>query len=214
MRRLAVLLTVGVVFGVSAGDEKPAAKYSFFTGSSISGGGGGKSYGLTGGVVVCEQKSLRPLVWFGASKPNDGKSQFLYLLIFKTPADFNGMKGFGLSGEGRGSSREGVQGTLAVEFQKKKVEVSYKFPVDPKTHAVLKQTLSVGGLEVKEGEPRVFVVDLTGEKVKYTPVKVELPKDAPDVNKERSQEWGDAIQRTIEQLKNDSGELKKLLEAK
>jgi hypothetical protein len=214
MSRMAFLLSACVVVGVSAGDEKPAMKYSYLTGTSVSGGGGGKSHGLAGGVLVCEQKSLRPLAWFGAAKPDDGKSQFLYLLLFKTPADFDGTKNFGFSVTGRGSSRDGVEGTMTVELQKKKVEVAYKFPTDPKTHAVLKQTLSVGGREVKEGDPRVFVVDLTGEKVKYTPVKVELPKDAPDVSRERSEELGSLIQRAIEQLQKDSPELKKHLEAK
>ena len=106
-----------------------------------------------------------------------------------------------------------MAGTLAVEMIEKKIEVAYEFPVDPKTHAVLKQSLTIGGREVKEGDPRVFVVDLTGEKVTYTPVKVDLPKDAPDVSREKGDEWGEAIQRAVDQLKKDSPELKSLLGA-
>lgn len=221
MRRVAFLLTACVVVAAAVllpvlADEKKAApaKYTYIGGTSYSGSGGGTSHGLAAGVVVCEQASLRPIAWFGAAKPSGEKSQFLYLLIFKTPAGSDVSSGFSSSVSGRGSSTDGVEGTMTVELVKKKVEVAYKFPTDPKSHAVLKQSLSVGGREVKEGDPRVFVVDLTGEKVTYTPVKVELPKDAPDVSQEKSEEWGAVVQRAVEQLKKDSPELKKLLDVK
>ena len=199
---------------VRADDAKPApTKYTYVTGNAVSGAGGGTTHGVSGGVLICEQQSMRPVAWFGAAKPTDGKSQFIYLLIFKTAEGFKGRDSFELSWSGRGSSDDGVEGTMAVAFSKKKVEVEYKFPTDRKTHALLKHSLKIGGQEVKDGDPRVFVVDLTGEKVTYTPVKVELPKVAPDVSQEKSDEWGPMVQQAIDKLKADSPELKKLLDA-
>jgi hypothetical protein len=221
MRRVAILQIVCVVVIVTTvltvqADDKPVPtkKFTYMSGSKASGGGDGTSHGLAADVLVCEQKPLRPIAWFGAFKPSDGKSQYLYILIFNTPADFDGSNHLVVSVNASSSSDTGAKGSMAVEMTKKKFEVTYKFPTDPKTHAVLKQSLTVGGQEVKEGDPRVFVVDLTGEKVTYTPVKVELPKDVPDVSQEKSEEWGAVVQRAVEQLKKDSPELKKLLDTK
>jgi hypothetical protein len=221
MSRAAVLLgvcvagTLAAPAGGRADDLKPAAPpYAYFTGTASRGGGDGAFYGLAGSVLVCEQKSLRPVAWFGASKPTDGDSHYLYLLIFKTTADFDGRRAVSCSFRLASSSEEGQEGTIAADLAGKKVEVAYKFPTDPKTHAVRKPSLTVGGREVKEGDPHVFVVDFTGDKVTYTPVKVEFPKDVPDVSQEqKGEEWGTVVRRAVEQLKKDSPELKKLLEA-
>jgi hypothetical protein len=214
MRNRVTVLTFSIALlwgstpAISAADQ-----YFYLTGTAVRGSGDDTSHGLAAGVLVCEQKLLRPIALFGAAKPSAGKSQFLFLLIFKTAPDFDARSAFGSSVSGRGSSQDGVEGTMAVELAKKKVEVAYKFPTDPKSHAVLKQSLTVGGQEIKEGDPRVFVVDLTGDKVTYTAVKVELPKDVPDVSQEKNEEWGAAVQRAIDQLKKDSAELKKLLDS-
>jgi hypothetical protein len=218
MTRVAFLLMICVVVTATAllpgraDDKLVDGKYTYVHGASFR-GLGDTSYGLASGVLVCEKIPLRPIAWFGAVKPDAGKSQFLYLMIFKTPAGFNGARDFHVSWNGRSSSQDGVAGTLAVEMIGKKFEVTYEFPVDPKTHAVLKQSLVIGGREVKEGDPRVYVVDLTGERVTYTPVKVSLPKDAPDVSQEKDDEWGEAVQRAVDQMKKDSSELRSLLDA-
>jgi hypothetical protein len=218
MRRIAFLLIACLVVmvptrGSSEAADKNADKYAYFTGNMVRGSGDGATHGLAGDVLVCEQATLRPIAWFGAAKPDAEKSKFLYLMIFKTPAGFKGIRGLSVSVNGRGSSRDGVTGKMTVEMAKKKIEVAYQFPTDPKTHVVLKQSLTIGDQEIKDGDPRVFVVDLTGEKVTYTPVKVDLPKDAPDVSQERGDEWGEAVQRVVEQMKKDSPEVRKLLGA-
>ncbi len=173
-------LTVWCAFASPA--SAAGEKYTYLSDTQYSGASDGASFGLATGVVVCEQKPRRPIVWFGAFKPLNGKSQFLYLLIFKSPADFDAGS-FGMSYKGHGSSDTGAEGTATAQFGDKSFEVKYKFVTDPRTHALVKQSLAVGGREVKEGEPRVFVVDQTGKTVTYTPVKVELPKEAPDVSK-------------------------------
>jgi hypothetical protein len=219
MRTLsAILVAVPALLGGLAPTAVAADNYTYFTDRHYRGSTGDQSYGLATGVLVCEQKlpappiRFRPIAWFGAVKPTDGKGRFLYLLIFKTPANFVA-DSFRISFDGRGSSDTGVEGAVAVRVgTKMAVEVAYKFATDPMTHAVQKQSLTVGGREVKADEPRVFVVDLTGEKVTYTPVKVGLPKEAPDVSESKHDTWGPAVQRAVDQLKKDSPELKKLLD--
>jgi len=194
-----------------------ADHYTYFSDRHYSGSTGEQTYGLATSVLVCEQKlptpplGFRPIAWFGAFKPVDGKSQLLYLLIFKTQAGFTAGSVNG-SFDGHGSSDTGAEGKVAVKFGAKNVEVAYKFAMDPITHAVRKQSLTVGGREMKEGEPRVFVVDLTGEVVTCTPVKVGLPKEAPDVSESKTDSWGPAIERAVDRLKKDSPELKELLD--
>jgi len=204
-----------VVFSVAlsgfAPSVKAADRYTYFSDQEHRGKSGDLSFGLAPAIVVCEQKSLRPVAWFGAFKPNDGKSQFLYLLIFKVSPD---MGDFEMASQGRGSSSTGAEAKTVARLGKKQIEVAYKLITDAKTHTVRTQSLKLGDQEVKEGDTRVFVVDLTGENVKYLPVKGELPKDAPDVSKEKSEGWGHVVQKAIEQLKKESPELERLLEAK
>src|SRR5262249_2458634 len=101
MSRVAFLLPVCVL--VWAAGPRPAGaavkqsaplKSRYSTGTAVRGAGDGTSHGLAGGVLICEQQSLRPIAWFGAAKPSAEKSRFLYLLIFKTPAGFQGTKRF------------------------------------------------------------------------------------------------------------------------
>jgi hypothetical protein len=210
----AILVTVPALLCGLAPTAVAADNYAYFSDREYRGSNGDQSYGLATGVLVCEQKPpirLRPVAWFGAVKPADGKSQFLYLLIFKTPANFDAGS-LETSFDGHGSSDTGAEGTVATRVGTKKVGVTYKFALDPVTHALRKQSLTVGGREVKAGEPRVFVVDLTGEAVTYTPVNVELPKEAPDVSQANDHTWGPAVERAVDQLKKDSPELKKLLD--
>ena len=98
-----------------------ADKYTYFRDQEYTGRSGDKTYGLAPTVAVCEQKSLRPVAWFAASKPDDGKSRLLYLLIFKTPADYSA--GFQMSGQVRGSSNDGAEGKTAAVLGKQKVDL-------------------------------------------------------------------------------------------
>jgi hypothetical protein len=185
-------------------------QYTFFSDTEYRGASGDLTYGLATAVVVCEQRTLKPIACFGAAKPTNGQAHFLYLLIFKTKSD---ARVFGLSADSHGSSDAGAAGKVVVRLGKKQVEIAYDLTTDPKTHAVGKQSLALAGREVREGGPRVFVVDLTGEAVRCTPVKVELPKGVPDVSQGKGQAWGAVIEKAIEQLKKDSPELAKLLAA-
>ncbi len=125
---------------------------------------------VSGGVVVYEEKSQRPIAWFGAYKEPQGKAKYLYLLIFKTPGDYKDTGRLPFTSNGSRVENQ-QQCQMAVEFAKKKIEVEYKIDLDEKKQTLVKQVLKIGGKEVKEGEPRLFVVDLMHEKAVAHPVK-------------------------------------------
>jgi hypothetical protein len=171
---------------------------------------------LYGTVLAYELQTSRPLVGFGACKEPDKKGRYLYMLVFKTPKDFpanekpKGNPYYEFKGIATNGSQEC---TLAVEFAKKKVDIYYKIDLDAKKQTIVKQVLKIGGTDLKEGEPHVFVVDLTKEKIAYHPIKVELPDEVPDMTDEKDENWEAPIMRAVEQLKKKSPELKKLLES-
>jgi hypothetical protein len=65
---------------------------------------------------------------------------------------------------------------------------------------------------VKKGDPRVYLIDLTQDKVVYRSVMVDLPDDVPNFNdREKKQTWGPAVLRAIERLKERSPEVGQFL---
>src|SRR5262249_48868163 len=110
-----------------------ADDYTYVTDQHYRGSRGNQSFGIAAGALVCESKPpirLRPIAWFCAAKPNDGKSQFLCLIIFKTPAGFEAGSIEG-SFDHKGSSNTGAEGKGVLQFGKKKVvEFAYKFALD------------------------------------------------------------------------------------
>jgi hypothetical protein len=76
---------------------------------------------------------------------------------------------------------------------------------------VLKETLTLGDKVVGK-EARVFVIDLSQGKVTVVPIKVELPKSAPDLADQEHKTWSAALDNAIAELKAKSPEAKKLLE--
>src|SRR5262249_52397980 len=70
-----ILLVIPALMGGLA--RPPSDRYTYLSNTEYRGQIGELSYGLATGVVVCEQKSLRPIAWFAAVKPTDGESRFL-----------------------------------------------------------------------------------------------------------------------------------------
>ena len=106
-----------------------------------------------------------------------------------------------------------VTGKTHLILDDKRIETSYEAETDRKTNALIKEALKIGGKEIKPGEPRVFLVDLTQDKVSYRPVKVDLPDEVPEATSGH-QTWALPVMRAIEQLKKKSSEVKSFLEEK
>jgi hypothetical protein len=110
------------------------------------------------------------------------------------------------------SSERESNGTTRLTLSGKQVEFGYHFKADEKTLALLEETVNVGGKVLKKGDPRVYLIDLTQDKVVYRPVMVDLPDDVPNFNdREKKQTWGPTVLRAIERLKEKSPEVRQFL---
>ncbi len=199
-----------LVTPAAPGDDKKEPLPPFFATQSVSWSESSEGVvGVCNGAVLFERN--RPVVCFGINKRPNDKGRYVYLLLFRT-APGDGFD-FTVGGSSRTSSDETNSKTSLI-LEKKTIEVAYKFKADEKTHALMSEALTVGGKEVKEGMPRVFLVDLTQDKVTYEPVKVDLPDALPDLKDGGNEKSVTALHKAIDQLKAKSPEVKKFLEAK
>jgi hypothetical protein len=202
--RLALLAPALLVLSAVHADETPAAPATVsLLGSYQRSGGPEGSFGHCNGVAVFEKG--RPLIAFGLNKRPKEKTRYTYLLLFKNgPAKPSGI---GVGGTLR-STGNGADESIQLTLGDKVVEVAYKYTADEKTHALKSETVKVGGAEIKRNGPRVFLVDLTQDKVKYRPVNVELPGAVPDFNDAEKKTWPATAVRAVDELCKKSPEVK------
>jgi hypothetical protein len=190
------------VSGGPRADEKPAATATVnITGSYQRSSGPAGSHGYCNGVVVSDKGF--PLVCFGLNKRPKEKGRYLYVLLFKNGPDKP--TAWGIRGRAQ-SSGDSADDDLRITLGQRSVEVAYKYAADEKTHALKSETVKVGGAEIKKNGPRVFLVDLSGEKVKYRPLNVELPEAVPDFNDAEKKTWAATAVRAVEELCKKSPE--------
>jgi hypothetical protein len=199
------VLALGLPAHLSAQEE-----YTWSSGFSSHSGSGKECLGYCDAALMLTQKDLRPLVMFGLNKRPNEKGRYVYFLLFKTPEKVAGA----LEEEFKGSGdNDKADTTFSVVLAKKRIKIAYKLEAHKKTHALVKESLKIGDQEVKEGAPRVFLVDLTRDTISYQPVKVDLPDDVPDLADSDHKTWGATVRRAIDKLKKGSPEVKKFLEA-
>jgi RNA polymerase sigma factor (sigma-70 family) len=189
--------------------EKPAAALSFgVTGALNRASLGAESWGYCDGCVLYQDDF--PLVCFGLNKRPGQKTRYLYLILFKTGP--NKATDRHAEGDFRGSA-DGAKESLCIRLgDNQAIDLAYEFAADKDTHALVRETLRVGAIEVKEGDPRVFLVDLTQARLTYRPVKVTLPEAVPDLQDGTEKKtWGPTLLRAIQQLEEASPEVKKFL---
>ncbi len=183
-------------------------------------------YSVSGGpywpcpwAVVSDQLTSQPLAMFSAQKEAGGKAKCAYLLIFKLPRSFS-TDGY-VPTTTYGSNSEMVSHAHSFEVNGKTFEMEHKVKLDAKTEAPVSDSLTLGKNPVKEGEPRCYVVDMTGEITVYRPVKVDLPRvvlelpmgssDEPKDWYRPAPQWVTPVMKDIGELKKKSAELRELL---
>jgi hypothetical protein len=205
--RTALLASSLLILSAARADETPAPTASVnITGSYQRSSGPEGSFGYCNGVVVCEDG--RPLVCFGLNKRPKEKGRYTYVLLFKNGPDKPAA--WGVRGKAS-SSGDNADDDLRVVLGPKSVAVAYQYAADEKTHALKSETVKVGGAELKRNGPRVFLVDLTQEKVTYRPVRVELPEAVPDFDDAGKKTWAATAVRAVDELCKKSGEVKLFL---
>lgn len=167
------------------------------------------------GAVALELVSLgkRPVACFGLTKLPGENPRYSYLLIFKSPARPKGGAGTesSTSGSNAGGGRSHVKVDAVVTFEKKKLKISYRAKLNDEKKRLEGEELKLGGKVVKPGAPRIYLVDLTKDKVEFVPVeKVKELEVVPEAG--RDGDWVKCVVATIEGLKKKSPEVKKFLE--
>jgi hypothetical protein len=207
LRTALLALPLVVVPAAPGADEKPAPSASVnITGSYQRAAGPEGTHGHCNGIVVFE-KDL-PLIGFGLNKRPKEKGRYTYVLLFKNRP--GKLTRTGVAGR-MSSTGSSVDESMRLMLGDKDVEVVYQFSADEKTHALKSETVKVGGTEVKPDGPRVFLVDLSREKVTYRPVKVALPDAVPDFDDGEKKTWPATAVRAVEELCKKSPEVKKFL---
>jgi hypothetical protein len=124
---------------------------------------------LDGAVLM---RGNQPVCAFGVRQIGEEKPQYTYFVLFrelpKSDADFS------VTGPLRSKSRN-TDYKIVVTVGKKSVEVAHKMEVDEATKQLKIDELRVAGEEIKANSPRVFVVDLTGDKPGVKPVDLKMP---------------------------------------
>jgi RNA polymerase sigma factor (sigma-70 family) len=186
--------------------EKAAGALSFaITGAYNRVSNGDESWGYCDGCALTQDGF--PVVCFGLNQRPGKKARYLYLILFKAGPQKPSSQG--AEGNFRGSA-DGAEESMSIRFDDRAIDLAYQFEADPKTHALVRESLKVGDMEVKDGDSRVFLVDLTQAKVTYRPVRVALPDAVPNLNDgEEKKTWGPTLLRAIEQLEEKSPEIKK-----
>jgi hypothetical protein len=109
-----------------------------------------------------------------------GKPRYTYFLLFKVDPAKIKAQGHSIGSKGDLKLVFGPEaGDLPMELRlgDKKIEFTYKFQVDRKA-GTIRESIKIGGKEYDNDVPRVFLVDLTQEKITYLPVKDATPDPA------------------------------------
>jgi hypothetical protein len=139
--------------------------------------------------------------------PVAGKPRYTYFLLFKVdPAK---VKSHGQSIGAKGDEKivfgpEAGDLPLEVRLGDKKIEFTYKFEADRKAGTV-RESIKIGGKEYDKDVPRVFLVDLTQEKITFLPVKDALPEPAGSV---------DDVAKALNRLEEKHAEVKEFFSGK
>jgi hypothetical protein len=210
-RCLLLLVTAALLVGMTefpalVADDKTAQPPSLpIVGAYHRSTSGDVSFGYYDACLV--RQDGRPFVCFGLDKRPTGKEKYLYFILLKTSP---GMTDNQWQFQTR-SSEDEADNAFAITIGGKKVEIAHKFKAYGKTHEITSSELKIGDVEVKEGTPRVFLVDLTQEKLTCRPLKIDLPEQVPDWKDEERKTWPQTVARAVEQLREKSSEVKDFL---
>jgi hypothetical protein len=155
------------------------------------------------GCALVGEPSGNAAVCYGLVKVA-GKPRYTFFLVFKVDPAKVETHGHGI-GSKKGSvlvfGPDGGNLPLEVRLGDKKVEFTYTFQVDRKA-GTLRESIQIGDKEYSKDVPRVFLVDLTPEKITCRPVKGARPGPAGGP---------DEVAQALHQLKGKHVEVKAFL---
>ncbi len=211
-------LATGLAASCFAQEKPTAPVLTGAVGSFHSTGAGGEISGycnaaaqwLPDGNAVC----------YAITKSPREKEKYLYFMVIKTG---KAQPGGGVRMEGEAKGVENVKNDrweLELLDKARRVKIAYRFKTDSKTNAVLSdESLVIGDLTLKPEDPRVVLVDLTGEKPSYKAVKVAFPDAVPELadfegKRADAESRARVLSQAFRDLEKNSPEVKEFLAAK
>ena len=198
------VLVILVTSGLAQADE-PIPSLSRLGGTEIRRGDIGFEY--CGPTIVTDRNDRQSPSYAVATikRPNE-KRRLLFLMLF----DYGG-KQITEAGWGSAPSIDGHDindsSTAVIDDTRK---ISFAFGYNTKDSS--SESFSINGKELDENAPRVFIVDLTGKTPKLKPVKMALPKSAPNLHGRDAKRKGMEWRRLIGELKKSSPEINKFIQ--
>jgi hypothetical protein len=150
-----------------------------------------------------------PAAAFFLHKAPKEKTRFAFLVLFKGVAKPG--ESAALVGGGR-SSNHAARMTGTVKFAGKEAEVTYAFKEEKGKPTFAEESLKLGGKEVKLADARVFLADLTADKIEFVPVPGDLPAAPAIDDKNALDSWDKAVQSATAELKKRSPAEKKFFD--
>ncbi len=150
-----------------------------------------------------------PLIAVSTLKERAGEARCQFVLLLRSKE-----RSSSLSGANRTSARWSPSGatidqSLAYEFDGKQVVIEFKY--DGNAENELRSSLAIGGTRITDVSTRVFIVDTTGDEVKYTPIPCKLPDTAPALDAERGDAFEQSWRQFIADLKKESRQVQTFL---
>jgi hypothetical protein len=201
-----VLLTMVFLAQWVRADDDDSPDYSM-TDSSISISNGEVSGHIAGCLMVRKRGHV---AFFGLDKQPKRDTAYTFFAVVLV-RDQDRTAGTGSSSE---VSSDGNQTQWKSTFNVGDREFTFSRRQQIEGDNVVKESVQLGDQTLGEGGVRVVLIDLRGEKPRYTPLKADLPPTAPELADQEYKTWPDAIGRTMAALKEKSPELRKLLEEK
>jgi hypothetical protein len=200
--RASALVAVLLLPSAGLAQDQPAKKpYFGLAGTSSRTSIDGKTTGFAHAHVLFENE--QPTVCFSAKKDADGKPRYLCLLLIK-PAE-KPVDGQGVSGK-IDVMPERAEYEAEIDLGESTFTLTQLEVTDPATKEGTESFL-INGKELKPDDSRVFLVELSKEQAKLTPLKVDLPQSVPDVANGDEGEWIAALQKAVAELKMKSPEV-------
>ena len=150
----------------------------------------------------------RPLVCFGVQQRSKEEGRYLYMILFKTGADYAASFGAGSDGH---STTDEAHDVATIELGDQKLEVVYDFQADKQTQKIVREALKINGEEVARGGPHVFLADLTQPVLTLKPIDVPLPAKIPDLADEDHSSWPQTLLTEVFKLSAKSPEIQEFL---
>jgi hypothetical protein len=158
-------------------------------------------------VLVFDGENV-PVAAFGVAQDPGKPARYLYFVVFKAAGKVTG-HGVGGRVSNRGMA---VDEEMTLSLGEKQLTVAYRYDPDARDGTAAKEYLKVGDVEVKAGEPRVFLADLAGAKMTLKPIKAELPEPVPDLKDTEHKTWGPTAVKARDQLREKSETVKAFLD--